>query len=400
MQEFQDLIESTPRIHLLFEGMLHEVPRDDGYGHQLNGPPQVRNYKHLMQVLNHLLTTSPTYSDRKDRMTFVGLPFNNVLVWSMGTPSGFAAFVDPDVNRMINKMLNVWGAYLQSPDSAYVLGNSSNADWFGPYGLHDLTTVGNNFGDTNYTYDEMFYSKPSAQHRGYTSWDDFFTRVFRPGIRPVAGPGNDSIVVNSCESQPFRFQHNVQAHDKFWVKEQPYSVLDMLGNNDGKDPMAQQFVGGTVYQAFLNSLSYHRWHAPVSGRILKSYVINGTYYSEPLWNGVANLKNYTYIDPKGVVASEAYLSVMATRAIIYIEADNPAIGTMAFIGVGMVEVSTCDVTVHEGQHVNKGDELGMFHFGGSTHCLLFRDGVKIEGFPESSSSQRNVPVNAQLAVVH
>ena len=32
----------------------------------------------------------------------------------------------------------------------------------------------------------------------------------------------------------------------------------------------------------------------------------------------------------------------------------------------------------KGQRVEKGDLLGMFHFGGSTHCLLFRPGVELE----------------------
>ncbi len=72
---------------------------------------------------------------------------------------------------------------------------------------------------------------------------------------------------------------------------------------------------------------------------------------------------------------------------------------MAFIGVGMDEVSTCEITVKEGQHVKKGDELGMFHFGGSSHCLLFREEVKIDGFPEVGRPT-NVPVRSRLAVVH
>jgi len=30
------------------------------------------------------------------------------------------------------------------------------------------------------------------------------------------------------------------------------------------------FVGGTVYQAFLSALNYHRWHAPVAGTIVRA----------------------------------------------------------------------------------------------------------------------------------
>ncbi|MGL4795156.1 MAG: phosphatidylserine decarboxylase, partial [Aeromonas jandaei] len=42
------------------------------------------------------------------------------------------------------------------------------------------------------------------------------------------------------------------------------------------------------------------------------------------------------------------------------------------------EVSSCEVTVQPGQRIEKGEQLGMFHFGGSTHCLLFRPGVELE----------------------
>ena len=89
------------------------------------------------------------------------------------------------------------------------------------------------------------------------------------------------------------------------------------------------------------------------------------------------------------------------RALIFIEADNPDIGLMCVMPVGMAEVSSCDITVQPGQHVEKGDELGMFHFGGSTHCLIFRPGVNLvfTSYEPSGLSAGNVRVNAELAVV-
>ncbi len=53
------------------------------------------------------------------------------------------------------------------------------------------------------------------------------------------------------------------------------------------------------------------------------------------------------------------------------EAGHPGIVLMCFVAVGMAEVSTCDITVAEGQRLRKGEQLGMFQFGGSTHCLVF-----------------------------
>jgi phosphatidylserine decarboxylase len=252
-----------------------------------------------------------------------------------------------------------------------------------------------NLGEGAKKFEEMFVCDPAKPHYGFKSWDDFFTRPFRPGIRPIASPEDDNVIANACESKTYNVSHNVHARDEFWVKGQPYSVFDMLAHS----PLAEQFVGGTIYQAFLSALSYHRWHAPVSGKIVKAFVKDGTYYSEPLFEGLGDPQSKMHgIDYKGEATGQGYITAVATRAIIFIEADNPAIGLMAFIGVGMSEVSTCDIKVKEGQKVKKGEELGMFHFGGSTHCLLFRKGVKVGGFPKAER-EHNVPVLSKLAVV-
>lgn len=41
------------------------------------------------------------------------------------------------------------------------------------------------------------------------------------------------------------------------------------------------------------------------------------------------------------------------------EADNKDIGLVGFVGIGMDEVSTCEITVKEGDHVVKGQETGF-----------------------------------------
>lgn len=210
----------------------------------------------------------------------------------------------------------------------------------------------------------------------------------------MASPGDDGVIANACESKVYNVTHGVHLRDKFFVKGQPYSPLDMLAH----DPLAQAgFAGGTVYQAFLSALSYHRWHAPVGGVVRRAFVAEGTYFSEPLFEGVGEA-GVEDIDSDGLKHGQGYLSALATRAVIFIEADSRDIGLMAFIGIGMDEVSTCDITVREGQRIEKGQELGMFHFGGSSHCLLFRKGVQLEGFPKVGRDV-NVPVRAKLAVV-
>lgn len=79
------------------------------------------------------------------------------------------------------------------------------------------------------------------------------------------------MIINSCEAQTQALRYNVSARDDFWLKSQPYSVVDMLAG----DPLAERFVGGTVFQALLSALSYHRWHSPVTGTVKKAYVVRG-----------------------------------------------------------------------------------------------------------------------------
>jgi phosphatidylserine decarboxylase len=223
---------------------------------------------------------------------------------------------------------------------------------------------------------------------------DFFTRRVHEHARPIASPDDDSVIANCCESKVYNVARDAQLRAKFFIKGQPYSVLDMLAH----DALAPQFAGATIYQAFLSALSYHRWHAPVSGKIVRAFVQDGTYFSEPLFEGVGD-QNVHEINSKGISVAQGYLTALATRAVVFIEADNKDIGLMAFIGVGMDEVSTCEITVKEGEHVKKGAQLGMFHFGGSSHCLLFRKGVKVDGFPEMGRDA-NVPMRSKVAVVH
>ena len=250
--------------------------------------------------------------------------------------------------------------------------------WFGVNALKDMPG-----------FEEDFQCDPKAQYYGFNSWDDFFTRKLRKGARPVADPKDDAVIVNACESAPYNLATNVQLKDRFWIKKQPYSLIHMLDN----DSCVKQFVGGTIYQAYLSALSYHCWNAPVSGKIVKTKIIDGSYYAA---NPAAGF------DPVAPNASQGYLTAVAARALILIEADNPDIGLMGILFVGMGDVSSNEITVYEGQHITKGDQLGMFHFGGSTYCMIFRPEVKLEFDLRGQTpglESANIPVKSKIATV-
>ncbi|KRL23193.1 phosphatidylserine decarboxylase family protein [Lactobacillus gallinarum] len=357
VQALKELIESNRYIWNLFQMMFDEIPQKDV--DTPAGTPQVRDYHELLLVLNRLIQRAPEFNTTG----LVGTPINAVLDYSMGTRAGYVLFNDPRVNAKMKNILDYWGRYLQSEDSSYVL-NTSDKGWLSPYALNEMAKEagGDNSADLF-----AVRSTDVKQKLGYTSWDDFFTRKFKPGIRPVASPDDDDVIANACES----VAHDVPLKAKFWIKGQPYSLIDLLHN----DPWTSKFEGGTLYQAFLSALSYHRWNSPVSGKIVKAYNLDGTYYGEALAQGFENPNG-----PDKVAAnnSQAFLTSTAARAVIFIQADNPKIGLMCFVAVGMGDVSNNEITVRIGQHVNKGDQLGMFHFGGSTHVLLFRPEVKLD----------------------
>jgi phosphatidylserine decarboxylase len=387
IEDFKELIENDAQVYMLFHQMFEQVPRKPPYNKDPTLKPQVRDYRVMLQLFNAIMTRAPEYN----RTGLVGFPINAILDWPMGTEAGLAAFLNEKINAQIRAMLAEWARFLGSKDSVYVLNKDPKKGWFGKDAMEDMKKV--NFGSD---FDPSFQCDPDAPHHGFTSWDNFFTRLFRPGVRPIASPDDNKVIVNACESAPYRVVHNVKARDRFWIKGQPYSLNHMLAD----DSFAPQFVGGTVYQAFLSALSYHRWHSPVDGKVVKAYVQNGTYYSEASIEGFDNPKGP---DPSGPNDSQGYITEVATRAMIFIEADNADIGLMCIMPVGMAEVSTCEITVYEGQHVKKGDELGMFHFGGSTHCLIFRPGVKLtfdmHGLKPGITQEVNIPVNSRIATV-
>jgi phosphatidylserine decarboxylase len=312
----------------------------------------------------------------------------------MGTPSGFAVFLDPTVNAVFKKILDQWGQYLQSPLSTSHLQNDADYSWMSSKALSELAKTANAPYQTSLEFKDLFICDPSKPCHGFKSWDDFFIRHFKEDVRPVVEPTNNDLLANPCESQPYQVARDVKIRDHFWLKSQPYSITDMLDH----DPRAKEFEGGTIYQAFLSALSYHRWHTPCSGTIKDIHHVPGTYYSEPLFAGTGDPDNKGKIDAEGEETGQGYISATAARAIIYIEADNPKLGLLVFIAIGMSEVSSNDVTVQKGQHVKKGAELGMFHFGGSSFTLLFRKGVNVSDFP-SIPHQGNVAVRGKLAMV-
>jgi phosphatidylserine decarboxylase len=361
-----DLVERDAVVRVLVNQMVEQEPR---------GPESARHLKDvpdLLRMLSEAMQVAPEYSEDAMVMT----PVAAVLDGTMATPSGFAAYRDPRVNAAIKELLDGYGRFLDGPESAYVL-NDSPGGWFGEAARRAVGI-------------DQFEHDRDAEHGGFASWNAFFTRRFKPGQRPVADPDDDRVVVAPCESTPYRIDTGIRRRDRFWVKQQPYSLVDLLAH----DEVVDELEGGTIHQAYLSATNYHRWHTAVSGTVVRAFVEPGTYYSE------ADAEGPAAEEPQ---FSQSYLAHVATRAVIVVDADSPAIGRVAFVAVGMVDVSTCLVAPHivSGAHLTKGDELGHFQFGGSTACLVFGpdvvQDVPLHALPRPGAIP--VPVNSRLLTV-
>lgn len=328
------------------------------------------NIDELMNVIDYLMTYAPPFSES----SLIHCPLNAVLDWPMCMPSGYALFRDQAFNSHLKRVLTYWCGFLSGPYSRTHL-NDEPQGWFSPEAKEKTRIM-------------EFLCDPREPFWGFSSWNGFFTRQFKPGARPVAGPGDSKVIVSACEAAPYAIRHDVQLHDRFWIKAQPYSLQEIF--TASQRDIAQRFVGGSVYQAYLSAFNYHRWHAPVSGTITKAYLIDGAYYSDLEAQGE---------DPGGLNDSQGYTTAVAARAVIVIDCDDRSIGSVACVFVGMAEVSSCVIEAMPAQHVEKGQELGFFQYGGSTYCLLFGPGVIDQFAPQPPFDDKAPPlkVNAQLA---
>ena len=95
----------------------------------------------------------------------------------------------------------------------------------------------------------------------YASFNDFFTRELRAGIRPV--DADPSAIVSPVDGRVYA-SGTVEDGTILQVKGVPYRTADLLGSADDAAP----FEGGSYATAYLSPRDYHRIHWPLDGEIL------------------------------------------------------------------------------------------------------------------------------------
>ncbi|KAL3475737.1 putative phosphatidylserine decarboxylase [Aspergillus californicus] len=387
IKDFQSLVEDDPALEILAKKMFEEIPRVEG-----DATYNVKDFEQALAVINEILTTPPYVRSTGAGLSAITVPFNAVLNWPANTTSGYVFFLNRNVNNKIKNIVNKWGDFIKcDPRSTKYINHDAQCEknWFSDK-YQKIMKEYAQWQDK--PIEKLYKCDPRSPTWGFDNWDAFFTREFCEDVRKVSEEDkDDKVVVNACESGMQNLAHRVKDRDTFWLKTQPYSIIDMMDS----DSYSYRFFNGTVYQGWLSSACYHRWHAPVSGTVRKTVHIPGTYYS--------NVRSHLYPnpDPSGPNLSQCYLASVATRALIFIEADNKHIGLVCFLAIGMNEISSCEIIVNRNQHVDKGQPLGMFHMGGSGCCLIFEPRVRLNFVsPSKTDNPHNMfKLNSRLATV-
>lgn len=372
VRAFAQLIDENGIARMYVEQMIQQqVPPPPP-----NKPISVRSLQQLLLSLDFITKTAPLYNSNPNLLN--NFPMSTIFAYMMMTTAGEAAFRYDPINNAIRNILFEWSAFLSSDKSLYVL-NESDTGWLckSAYDYNKL--------------DEFVIPDRSAPHWGWKSYNDFFHRQIKPAVRPISQPGNPKVIVSANDGNVYAIARNVKAQDRFWLKGQPYSLVNVLNNNSD---FVKLFTGGDVFQTFLSGANYHRWRAPIDGTVVYTELVDALMFSDAESAG---------FDPDAGIKSLGYEASVNTRGLVYIQSPDPVIGMVCVIPIGITEISSISIQVRPGTVVKKGDELGYFSYGGSTLALVFQPGA-IKQFtvqpPPPGGPAVNINVNAQIAVAN
>nr|WP_316642666.1 archaetidylserine decarboxylase [uncultured Roseateles sp.] len=205
----------------------------------------------------------------------------------------------------------------------------------------------------------------NADPAAYASFNEFFTRALKPGVRPLAA-AEWVCPVDGAISQ----FGAIQLDQIFQAKGHQYSTTTLVG---GDAALAKPFEGGSFATIYLSPKDYHRIHMPCDGRLTRMIHVPGELFSvnPTTARGVPGLfaRNERVVchfdSPHG-----PFVLVLVGATIV---------GSMATVWHGVVnpprsgEVREWTYAANE-VVLKQGDEMGRFLLG-STVVLLFPMGL-------------------------
>ena len=213
-----------------------------------------------------------------------------------------------------------------------------------------------------YQVDMSEAAQPDSAH--YASFNTFFTRALRDGVRPIADTDLVS-PVDGAISQLGPIEHD----QILQAKGHRYSTRALVG---GDAALAAEFDNGSFATIYLSPKDYHRIHMPCAGRLRRMIHVPGALFS---------VNPATAQGVPGLFArNERVVCVFDGErgAFVVTLVGATIVGSMATVWHGTVNPprsATLREWRYDDQHITlkAGDELGRFMLG-STVVLLFPQG--------------------------
>ncbi len=181
----------------------------------------------------------------------------------------------------------------------------------------------------------------------YSSFNAFFTRRVADGARPFA---QGEVFPAPCDARYFAYS---ALNDQVTVpvKGSLFKATSLLGESQ----WTSHFEEGPGFIARLCPVDYHRYHYPDDGTVLDSWRIPGALHSVNPW----------------ALAERADIFMINERQVSILETER--FGKLAYVEVGATCVGRI-VQTHTDDSFRRGDEKGMFLFGGSTVIVIGEKG--------------------------
>jgi phosphatidylserine decarboxylase len=198
----------------------------------------------------------------------------------------------------------------------------------------------------------------AAGNDDWSSFDAFFTRKLREGVRTVE---TDPLTIVSPADGRIESMGRIASGGKLLVKGRPYEIAELVG-----DPVeGNRFVGGAGIVVYLSPRDYHRVHAPVEGAIRRIRSIPGDYYPVNAV-GVRHVANLFCRNRRVAIEIDSAGGLGRVTVVMVVAM---IVGRITAVGVAGRDVPFGDHVFDPPLRVERGDEIGVFHLG-STAVLL------------------------------
>ncbi|KUM56295.1 hypothetical protein ACN42_g10921 [Penicillium freii] len=212
----------------------------------------------------------------------------------------------------------------------------------------------------------------------YATFEDFFVRAHKSGSRPIFAEDDPSRAVVVADSRVVVYE-TVEQSKKLWIKGLDFSITNLVMDTR----LGAQFENGAVASFRLSPQDYHRYHSPVTGKIKLFRSMPGDYYQ---------------VDP---VAIRSDIDILGRNARDYLVIETEHLGNVLFVAIGATDVGS--VRIHDrwqtaGNEIQKGEELGIFQFGGSSIIVAFQSGRISFDEDLLSLSQEAIAVDVEVGM--